>query len=71
MKKLMRGEALLYLRITSREELVRDVKAAHGLGCSDLEMVEFRILRAENKAKSRITALYLRRTDSVDLRRTP
>ena len=71
-KKLMRGDALLNLILTNKEELVGDVEAGGGLGCSGHEMMEFRILRAENRAKSRITALDIKRADFMDLlRRTP
>jgi len=40
-----RKGALLDLLIKNKEGLVEDVKAAGRLGCSDHEMVEFRILR--------------------------
>lgn len=71
-KKLMRGDALLNLIFTNKKELVGDGEAMGGLGCSDYEMVEFRILRAENRAKNRITALDFRRANFMALlRRTP
>ena len=43
---------------------MEDVKVRGSLGCSDHEMVDFRILREGNKANSRITALDFRRADS-------
>jgi len=49
-----RRGALLDLVLTNKEELVEDVKVGGRLGCSDHEMVEFRILRGGSRAKSRI-----------------
>lgn len=40
-----------------------DVKARNILGCSDLEMEELRILRAQENANSRTTTLDFRRAD--------
>ena len=52
------------LLLTSKEKLVRDVKASGNLGCSNHELVEFKILREASKMNSRITAtLDLRRVD--------
>ncbi|KAK4807056.1 hypothetical protein QYF61_018397 [Mycteria americana] len=62
-EELMRGDALLDLIYPNKEELNRDVKFRGSLGCSDHEMVEFRILRERNKTKSRISALDFRRVD--------
>lgn len=71
-KKLMRADALLNLILANKEELVRDVEAGGGLGCSGHEMMESRILRVQNRAKSKITTLDFRRADFMDLlRRTP
>jgi len=42
---------------------VEDVKAGGRLGCSDHEMVEFRILRGGSRAISRIKTLDLRRAN--------
>jgi len=39
------------------------VKVGGSLGCSDHEMVEFRILRGGSRAVSRITTLDLRRAN--------
>ena len=55
--------ALLDLVLTKKEGLVEDVKAGGSLGCSDHEMVEFRILRGGSRAISRIKTLDLRRAD--------
>jgi len=55
--------ALLDLVLTNKEGLVEDVKAGGRLGCSDHEMVEFRILREGSRAISRIKTLDLRRTN--------
>lgn len=52
------------LTLANKEEAVEDVKVRGSLGCSDNEVVEFRILREENKANRRITALGFRRADS-------
>lgn len=48
-KKLMKGGALLDLRITTNTKLVRNVKAGNSLG--PREMIEFIILGCGNKAK--------------------
>lgn len=42
---LTRRHALLDLTLTNKEELVANTKSGSSLGCSDQEMVEFRILR--------------------------
>jgi len=49
--------------LTNREVLVEDVKTVHSLGCSDPEMVEFRVLRGGSTAVSRITTLDFRRAN--------
>lgn len=49
-----------------KEGLVGDVNVEDSLGCSDHEIVVFRILHGRNKAVSKITTLDFRRT-SVDL----
>ncbi|GAB0178700.1 mitochondrial enolase superfamily member 1 [Grus japonensis] len=54
---------MLDLVLTNKEGLVGDVKLKGSLGCSDHEMVEFKILRAERKAHSKLTALDFRRAD--------
>lgn len=57
----MKEDAMQDLIFTSKEELVGNLKVRSGLGCSDLEMVDFRILRGRVKANSRITILEFRR----------
>ncbi|GAB0207491.1 hypothetical protein GRJ2_003214800 [Grus japonensis] len=56
-----RKGALLDLTLTNKEELVGDVKAGVSLGCSDHEMVEFRILRGRSREKSMTQGLDFRR----------
>jgi len=58
-----RKGALLDLVLTNKEGLVEDAKVGGRLGCSDHEMVEFRILRGGSRAKSRIKTLDLRRAN--------
>ncbi|GAB0208676.1 hypothetical protein GRJ2_003333300 [Grus japonensis] len=54
---------MLDLILTNKEGLVGDVKLKGSLGCSDHEMVEFRILRAVRRAHSKLTTLDFRRAD--------
>ncbi|GAB0205636.1 hypothetical protein GRJ2_003029200 [Grus japonensis] len=58
-----RRGAMLGLILTNKEDLVGDVKLKGSLGCSDHEMVEFRILRAARRALSKLTALDFSRAD--------
>jgi len=58
-----RKGALLDLVLTNKEGLEEDVKAGGRLGCSDHEMVEFRILRGGSREISRIKTLDLRRAN--------
>jgi len=58
-----RRGALLDLVLTNKEGLVEDVKAGDSLGCSDHEMVGFRILRGGSRAISRIKTLDFRRAN--------
>ncbi|GAB0205664.1 mitochondrial enolase superfamily member 1 [Grus japonensis] len=58
-----RRGAMLDLILTNKEGLVGDVKLKGSLGCSDHEMVEFRILRAARRALSKLTALDFRRAE--------
>ncbi|GAB0208867.1 mitochondrial enolase superfamily member 1 [Grus japonensis] len=58
-----RRGAMLDLILTNKEGLVGDVKLKGSLGCSDHEMVEFRILRAARRACSKLTTLDFRRAD--------
>ncbi|GAB0188220.1 hypothetical protein GRJ2_001287300 [Grus japonensis] len=54
---------MLDLILTNKEGLVGDVKLKGSLGCSDHEMVEFRILRAARRALSKLTTLDFSRAD--------
>ncbi|GAB0185542.1 hypothetical protein GRJ2_001019500 [Grus japonensis] len=47
----------------NKEGLVRDVNLKGSLGCSDHEMVEFKILKAARRAHSKLTTLDFKRTD--------
>ncbi|GAB0183727.1 hypothetical protein GRJ2_000838000 [Grus japonensis] len=58
-----RRSAMLDLVPTNKEGLVGNVKLKGSLGCSDHEMVEFRILRAARRAHSKLTTLAFRRAD--------
>ncbi|GAB0209762.1 hypothetical protein GRJ2_003441900 [Grus japonensis] len=58
-----RRDAMLDLVLTNKEGLVGDVKLKGSLGCSDHEMVEFRILRAARRTHSKLTTLDFRRAD--------
>ena len=51
----MRRGAMLDLVLTNKEGLVGNVKLKGSLGCSDHEMVEFRILRAVRRVHSKLT----------------
>ena len=62
-KEPRREDALLDLILTKKEGLVGDVKARDNVGCSDQEMMEFRIPRGKSKTNSRITTLDFRRAD--------
>ncbi|GAB0176508.1 hypothetical protein GRJ2_000116000 [Grus japonensis] len=63
MEELTRRGAMLDLILTNKEGLVGDVKLKGSLGCSDHEMVEFRILRAARRAHSKLTTLDFRGAD--------
>ncbi|GAB0202533.1 mitochondrial enolase superfamily member 1 [Grus japonensis] len=54
---------MLDLVLTNKDGLVGDVKLKGGLGCSDHEMVEFRILRAARRVHSKLPTLDFRRAD--------
>ncbi|GAB0194032.1 hypothetical protein GRJ2_001868500 [Grus japonensis] len=62
-EKPTRRGAMLDLVLTNKEGLVGDVKLKASLGCSDHEMVEFKILRAARRAHSKLTTLDFRRAD--------
>ena len=52
---------MLDLILTNKEGLVGNVKLRGSLGCSDHEMMEFKILRAARKVHSKLTVLHFRR----------
>ncbi|GAB0197899.1 mitochondrial enolase superfamily member 1 [Grus japonensis] len=54
---------MLDLILTNKEGLVGDMKLKGSLGCSDHKMVEFRILRAVRRARSKLTTLDFSRAD--------
>ncbi|GAB0176549.1 hypothetical protein GRJ2_000120100 [Grus japonensis] len=54
---------MLDLVLTNKEGLVGNVKLKGSLGCSDQEMVEFKILRAARRAHSKLPTLDFRRAD--------
>ncbi|GAB0175888.1 hypothetical protein GRJ2_000054000 [Grus japonensis] len=54
---------MLDLVLTKKEGLVGNVKLKGSLGCSDHEMVEFKILRAARRVHSELTTLDFRRED--------
>ncbi|PKU34102.1 rna-directed dna polymerase from mobile element jockey-like [Limosa lapponica baueri] len=56
-----RKGAVLDLVLTNKEGLVGNVKLKGSLGCSDHEMVEFKILRAARRVHSKVTTLDFRR----------
>jgi len=56
-EKPTRRGVLLDLSLTNKEGLVENVKVGGSLGCTDHEMVEFRILHGGSRAVSSITAL--------------
>ncbi|XP_064918707.1 ubiquitin-conjugating enzyme E2 K isoform X1 [Columba livia] len=56
-EELTRRGALLDLILTNKEGLVEAVKVEGCLGCSNHEMVEFRILCGRNRVASRIASL--------------
>jgi len=58
-----RRVVVLALVLTNKEGVVGNVKLKGSLGCSDHEMVEFRILRAAGRAHSKLTTLHFRRAD--------
>lgn len=62
-EELTRRGVLLDLVLTNKEGLVGDVKARGRLGCSDHEMVEFKVLYGRIKAISRISTLDFKRAD--------
>ncbi|GAB0188073.1 hypothetical protein GRJ2_001272600 [Grus japonensis] len=62
-EKPMRRGAMVDLVLTNKEGLVGNMKLKGSLGCSDHEMVEFKILRAVRRAHSKLTTLDFGRAD--------
>ncbi|GAB0180838.1 hypothetical protein GRJ2_000549100 [Grus japonensis] len=62
-EELMRRGAMLDLVLINKEGLVGNVNLKGSLGCSDHEMVEFKILRAARRVHSKLTAPDFRRAD--------
>ncbi|GAB0202872.1 hypothetical protein GRJ2_002752800 [Grus japonensis] len=58
-----RRGAMLDLIVTNKEGLVGDVKLKGSLGCSDHEMVEFKIVRTVRRAHNKLTTLDFQRAD--------
>ena len=58
-----RRDAMMDLVLTNKEGLVGNAKLKGSLGCSDLEMVEFKILRAARRTHSKLATLDFRRAD--------
>ena len=56
---------MLDLVLTNKEGLGANVKLKGSLGCSDHEMVEFKVLRAARRANSKLATLAFRRADFV------
>ncbi|GAB0175819.1 hypothetical protein GRJ2_000047100 [Grus japonensis] len=54
---------LMDIVLTNKEGLVGNVKFKGSLGCSDYEMVDFKIFRAARRAHSKLTTLDFRRAD--------
>jgi len=59
----MRRGAMLDLVLTNNEVLVGNVKVKGSIGCSDHKMVEFKILRAARRVRSKLATLDFRRAD--------
>ncbi|GAB0204724.1 highly reducing polyketide synthase PKS6 [Grus japonensis] len=58
-----RRGAMLDLVLTNKEGLVGNVKLKGSLGCRDHEMVEFKILRAARRVRSKLTTPDFKRAD--------
>ena len=61
----MRRGVLLNFDLTKKEWLTGEVKNGGSLGCSDHDVVEFRILCGRSKAISRIATLDFRSANFV------
>lgn len=58
-KEHTRKGAIWDFTITNKEGISQDVKVKESLGCSDLDMVQFEILRAGKKMKNKLMTLDL------------
>ena len=58
-EKPTRRDAMLDLVLTHKKGLLGNVKLKGSLGCSDQEMVEFKILKAVRRVYSKLTTLEL------------
>ncbi|XP_050791465.1 uncharacterized protein LOC127040991 [Gopherus flavomarginatus] len=67
-EKATRGETVLDLILTNREELVENLKVEGSLGESDHEIIEFAILRKGRREYSRIETMDFRKADFGKLR---
>jgi len=63
-KEPTRRGATLDLILINKEGLVGNVKLNNSLGCTDHEMVGFKILRAAKRVQSKLTTLDFRRAKS-------
>lgn len=54
-KEHTRKGAIWDFIITNKEDISQDVKVKENIGCSDLDMVQFEILRAGKKMKNKLT----------------
>lgn len=59
----MRKGAMLDLILTNKEKFLENVKVKRNLSCSDHELVEFKILRAEKRAYSKVSVLDFRKAN--------
>lgn len=58
-KEHTRKGAIWDFIITNKEDISQDVKVKENIGCSDLDMVQFEILRAGKKMKNKLMTLDL------------
>ncbi|KAJ7396062.1 hypothetical protein BTVI_148843 [Pitangus sulphuratus] len=59
----MRRGAMLDLILTNKEGLVGNMKLLSSLGCSDHEVLKFKILGTARRAQNKLTTLDFRRAD--------
>jgi len=58
-----RRDVILDLLVTNARELIGDMKIGGSLGCSDLALVDFVVLRDIGQVKSKIRTLNFRKAD--------